>query len=150
MIEMGLMLPILIFTFAMVLELSFYMSQLHLIARAARDGARVGSMTIEGPDADGTEITANAIEQAELVLETAGYTCDTGCDVDAVQLPDSIHIPDSIHTGCDVDAVWELDTDVGYYFITVTVVYPYRSFTTVIPELGTSITGSFVMMTQQQ
>lgn len=129
MIEMGLMLPILIFTFAMVLELSFYMSQLHLIARAARDGARVGSMTIEGPDADGTEITANAIEQAELVLETAGYTCDTGCDV---------------------DAVWELDTDVGYYFITVTVVYPYRSFTTVIPELGTSITGSFVMMTQQQ
>ena len=129
MIEMGLMLPVLIFTFAVVLELSFFMSQMHMVARAARDGARVGSITIEGPDADGSEITANAIDQAELVLTAGGYECSTGCDI---------------------DAVWELDADTGYNFITVTVNYPYQSFTTVIPELSNIIRSDFTMMTQQQ
>ncbi|MEL6347594.1 MAG: TadE/TadG family type IV pilus assembly protein [Myxococcota bacterium] len=130
-IEFALMLPPLMLTFGGVLELSNYMTELQMVARAARDGARVGSITIEGTDPDGTEIIAAAEAQATLVLETAGYECD----VDGI---------------CLLTTTWELDPDTGYYFVDLEVSVPYQSFTQLLPQLGTRVRADFTMMTQQQ
>lgn len=114
-------------TFIGIVELSRFVSAHHRVARAARDGARVGSITIEGPDADGSVITANAIDQAQTVLAANCVACKDSCDV---------------------SADW-LESD-GDYYVTVTVTSPHRSLTGFFPSIQDGITASFTMMTQQQ
>lgn len=129
-IEFALMMPVVFGAFVSVLELSHYTSRFHAVSRAARDGARAGSITIEGPDGDGSLIVDTAIEQAELVLTSTGHDC--------------------ADLRCEVDAIWAQDPDVGFYFLTVTVRYPYQPFTGAFPPLSDHIHAEFTMMTQQQ
>lgn len=129
-IEFALVLPVLITLFGAVVELSLYVSTFHRVTRAARDAARVGSIVIEGPNADGTEIVDTAEQHASFVLEEAGYDCSGGCTV---------------------EATWLLDEDENYYYITVNIVYPYEPLTGLIPILeANGVRAQFTMMTQQQ
>ncbi len=128
-LEFALTFPVFLAIVGGIIELGMYVSFHHIIARAARDGARVGSVTIEGNDPTGDLIESEAIDQAEFVLETMGHTC-TG--------------------GCDVSASWATRPD-GYHYITVTVEYPYQGVTGLLPFLNDTVSvGSFTMLTQQQ
>lgn len=121
--------PILVTLFGGIIELSSYISRSYVVQRAARDGARVGAVTIEGVDPTGDDIEAAAIAQAQVVLEETGKG-----------LPD----------GTSITADWELAED-GWYYINVSITYPYDAFTQVLPYLETvDIQADFVMMTQQQ
>lgn len=126
-LEFALTLPVLILVLGAVVELSLYISHFHQIQRASRDGARVGSITLEGATADGTQITAAAEAQAIDVLESAGLPCEANCKV---------------------KAEW-VEKD-GWMFVEVVVVYPYASFTSILPSLSEDTTATFRMMTQQQ
>ncbi len=128
-LEFALCFPVFLAIVGGVVELSMFVSFHHVLARAARDGARVGSITIEGSDPTGALIEAEAEEQAEFVLDTMGYPCEGGCDV---------------------DAEWAARED-GYHYITVSVSYPYRGITGLVPYLDDTVSvGTFTMLTQQQ
>lgn len=128
-LELALSLPLLIGTFCCVIDLSLLMSQWHVVERAARDGAKAGAITIEGPGGTGAEIRANAIAQAQRVLDASGRGCEDGCTI---------------------DARWETDLTTGYRFIEVDIVSPFEALTGVLPMLNDDIKTSFSMMTQQQ
>ena len=131
-IEFALILPVFIAIFGAIIELSNYVSMFHRVTRAARDAARIGSTVIEGVDPDGTEIIAEANTHAAFVLDEAGYPCDTA-------------------VGCSVDSIWEQDADDGFYYLTVTIDYPYSGLTGIMPALtDRGLVASFTMMTQQQ
>lgn len=127
--EFGLTFPLLMMTFGAVLELSNYVSKYHLVGRAARDAARVGSVTLEGTDAAGTEIIANAEEHAADVLEAVGYEA----------------------ADYEVTAVWEEDPTSGWMMVTVSIDVDYDPITTLFTAPGLeSLTSEFTMLTQQQ
>ncbi|MCB9793793.1 MAG: pilus assembly protein [Alphaproteobacteria bacterium] len=130
-LEFTLVLPILVLMLAGILELSWTISQLHVLSRAARDAARVGSVTLEGPNPDGTEIEAAAEAQGYTMLDGAGFACSTDPD-------------------CEVTAVWSVDGDTGWAWVDVTVTYPYNGFTGVLDFLGPDMRANFSMLTQQQ
>ena len=129
-LEFGLILPVLIAVFGSIIELSLYISTMHRVNRVARDAARVGSTVIEGDDPTGELIEEAADGHALLALDAADLAC-TG--------------------GCQVEVVWELDADSGYYFINVEIVYPYSGVMGVLPMLqDRGVTSSFAMVTPQQ
>lgn len=130
-LEFTLVLPILVLMLAGILELSWTISQLHVLSRAARDAARVGSVTLEGPNPDGSLIEAAAEEQGITMLEQAGYAC-------------------SDEPECEVTAIWSVDGDTGWAWVDVTVAYPYDGFTGVLDFLGPTMRANFSMVTQQQ
>lgn len=121
--------PIMLLMVAGIFELSTFIGRFHMLQRAARDGARVGSVTLEGEEADGSLITAAAEAQANLVLTSGGLPC-TG--------------------SCAVNAQWVLDEDLGLRFVVVTVTYPYLPLTDVLPFLNGDTVSQFTMVTQQQ
>lgn len=128
-LEFAMVLPILVLMLGAILELSWFISQFRVMTRAARDAARVGSVTLEGPYGDGSSIEAAAEAQALTMIEEAGYACNTDCDI---------------------DAVWEQDLFDGYYYVRVSIEYPYDAFTLTLPFLGPTMTAEFTMLTQQQ
>jgi hypothetical protein len=129
-VEFALVLPVLMLVFGAIIELSLFISTYHRVTRVARDAARVGSVVIEGPDADGTDIRAAAEDHAVLALEGAGLDCEGGCDI---------------------ATTWDLDEDSGYFFLIVDVHYPFFGLTGVMPELAErGINARFAMVTQQQ
>ncbi len=127
-VEAALVLPAILVVLMAIIDLSMFMQRWRIVQRAARDGCRVGSVTIEGADATGDEIEAAAIEQAETMLSAAGMPCAGDCTV---------------------EADWELADD-GYHYLTVTVSWPWSSWTGFFPRLGSEVTGRFTMLTQQQ
>lgn len=126
-LEFALTLPVLIVVLGAVIELSLYISHFHQIQRASRDGARVGSITLEGADADGSLITSEAVDHATEVLESVGMPCDSKCNIEAEWLEFG-----------------------DWMFVEVRVTYPYQSFTSIIPSLSEDTTATFRMLTQQQ
>ena len=128
-VEFALTLPVLLILIAGIVELGMFVSFHHVIGRAVREGARVGSTTIEGDSPTGDIIEAEAIAQTEFVLATLGYPC-TG--------------------NCDVDAEWHVRAD-NYRYLTVSVEFPYDSVTGLLAFLDDILAeASFTMLTQQQ
>lgn len=126
-IEFALTLPFLFAVLLGIVELSLLQSRTYVVSRAARDACRIGSGVLEGPDADGSEIKAAAIEHAEFVLATAGVDCSSGCEF---------------------DATWE-ESD-GWMMLTMQVGVPYDPFTGFLPMIPGVVRSEFHMLTQQQ
>jgi hypothetical protein len=126
-VEFALTLPVFLVALTGVVELSHFISQFHHVQRAARDAARIGSITLEGQNPDGELIKQNAAQHAIDVLEAAGKPCEEGCVV---------------------ASDWYKDGD--WYFVTVTVAYPYEPLTWMFGELAEQSVAQFTMMTQEQ
>lgn len=134
-VEFALSLPILITVLMGVIALSSYISQLHAVTRAARDGARVGSVTLEGISATGDDIEYASEVQARAVLDSTGYLCGGDPSIDTDDNPD-----------CVVTAKWYYDDP--FYYVTVWVSYPLDVGN--YPGFPDNVTSQFTMMTQQQ
>ena len=126
-VEFALTLPLFLLVVTGVIELSHFISNFHHVQRAARDGARVGSVTLEGPNADGSLIRQAAAQQAIDVLEASQKPCGVGCTV----------------------AVDWFESDNRHY-VTVTVSYPYEPLTWMFGQLADQSVAQFTMMTQQR
>lgn len=125
--EFALTLPVFLFVVLGVADLSYFITSLYDVQRAARDGARVGAVTLEGGTPTGAVITAEAIAQAKIVLAASDKPC--GDD-------------------CSVTAQWVLVD--GLRYVQVNVVYPHRPFTPGLNLVPTYARASFFMLTQQQ
>jgi len=129
-LEFVLVLPVLTALFGAIIELSLYISTMHRVSRIARDSARVGSVVIEGPDADGTLIEEAAAEHAELAIDAAGLSCEGTCDI---------------------EAEWLYDEDSEFMVIRVAVTLPHKGVTGYMPILEQDgVRSEFYMLTQQQ
>ncbi len=129
-LEFVLVLPVIMGLFGAIIELSLYISTLHRVSRIARDSARVGSVIIEGPDADGTLIEEAATEHAELAISAADLSCDGTCDI---------------------EAEWYYDEDSEFMVIRVAVTLPHNGVTGYMPFLeDDGVRSEFFMLTQQQ
>lgn len=126
-VEFALSLPFIVALFGGVVDLCLYMSRCHVIARAARDGARVGSVTFEGTSPTGALIEDAAVDQAMAILEQTGLECAAECQVLA-----DWHAVD------------------GYQMITVYVEYPFVALVGILPSMNDAVAFEFTMMTQQQ
>lgn len=127
-IEFALLLPVVITLFGSIIDLSLFVTRAHVIQRAARDAARVGSATLEaGTTHTGIGITNAATAQATAALLQAGIPCETGCTITS-----------------------EWRTVSSTRVIYVSVVYPFDAIMGVIPVLPGQIRADFSMMTQQQ
>lgn len=128
-IEFALTAPILVLLVGGIIELSAFLSLCHVVARAARDGARVGSITLEGVSPTGDLIAAAAVAQSTAVLEAVG---------------------DGVPDGTAISAEWAQGED-GWYYVTVDITYPYVAISQILPQLEElDVQARFVMMTQQQ
>jgi len=126
-VEFALTLPVFLLVVTGVIELSHFISNFHHVQRAARDGARVGSVTLEGVDGDGSLIEAAAAQQALDVLEASRRECGAGCTV-----------------------ISDVFIEDGRQYISVTVSYPYEPLTWMFGQLADQSVAQFTMMTQQQ
>ena len=126
------LLPIMILL-AGVIEVSRMLSIQHTIARAARDGARIGvgvthaSAPSTGPATE-TDIENAAINHAVEVLNDTGLTCGSGCVV---------------------TATWFQNTS-GRMMLTVEVQYPFTPIMGLVATWERPLVRDFTMMTQQQ
>jgi len=127
-LEFVLALPVFLMVVLGVAEVSHYMSSLYLVQRAARDGARVGAVTLEGLHPTGDQIVANAEAQAKFVLNAGGRPCN---DV------------------CTVTADWTAQSD-GFYYVTVYVAEPHKAITPGLGLVPAHATATFTMLAQQQ
>ncbi len=129
--EFVLLMPMLIVMVFGIIEFSFFISHFHHLQRAARDGARVGSLTLEGATPTGDLIEQAATEQAVDVLQANGLNCGVSHD-------------------CGVTAQWVdlLNNDTRWIVVRVEV--PYQSLTGVFPDLASSSVAEFSAVTQQQ
>jgi len=126
--EFALWLPILAILVGGVTDLGWYLSRYQDIARAARDGARVGSTVLEDQTASrGSQIEAAATTQALQVLDDLGLTCGQT-------------------DRCTVTARY--DDSTGHPAIVVTVTYPFEPLVGMFPMPHT-LAAQFTMMTQQ-
>jgi len=129
-LEFVLVLPMIMGLFGAIIELSLYISTMHRVSRIARDSARVGSVIIEGPEADGSLIEEAATEHAELAIAAAGLTCDGTCDI---------------------EAEWYYDEDSEFMVIRIAVTLPHKGITGYMPILEEDgVRSEFYMLTQQQ
>ncbi len=128
-IEFALLLPVVIVMFGSIIDLSLFLTRAHIVQRAARDAARVGSATLEGgTSATGDDIEAAATAQATEALLQAGIPCEDGCTI---------------------TSEWQ-DIE-GVMVITVNVNYPFYPLTSVLSSaLPSNVEAEFTMMTQQQ
>lgn len=124
------MLPVFLFVVLGAAEISYYLSELYDVQRAARDGARVGAITIEGEDATGDEIIAAAEFMAKAQMLAAGKAC----------------VNDD---GCAVSATWVKHSD-GFRYVRVLVIAPHHPLTPGLDLIGSLVQAEFTMLTQQQ
>jgi len=124
--EFALLLPILLSVLIGVVDGGLAMSKQHMLARAARDGARIGSMTIEPIPATGELIELAAEEAALRSLTAAGLT-----------------------SGVFVTADWDVDES-GLAWVTVVVSAEHRSILGPMSPLHGTHARSFTMLTQEQ
>lgn len=125
--EFGLWFPVILSVLIGVLDGGMAMSRQHVLARAARDGARIGSMTIEPIPATGDLIEKAATDAALRSLEAAGLT-----------------------NGIFVEADWQINPDDGLAWITVVVHAEHRSFIGSLSPFHGTHSRSFTMLTQEQ
>ena len=129
-LEFALTLPILLIVAFGIAELGLLMHRNHVVTRSARDGARIASGVIEGPDATGDQITAAAEQATRFALATAGVEC-------------------SIDDACRVRADW-VERD-GWMTVQVSAQVSYDPLTMLLrPVMPETVHGGFVMLTQQQ
>ena len=126
--EFALTLPVFLFVVLAVADLSYFISALYDVQRAARDGCRLGSVTLEGSGTPtGDIIRAAAEAQAKVVLEASGKPCAGGCSV---------------------SSEWFLLE--GRRYLRVSVQYPHQAFTPGLNLVPTYLNAKFVMFTLQQ
>lgn len=83
-VEFGLILPVLLILVTGVMEFGWFLSQLIVVSRAARDASRYGAAVYEDPNITPGTLALPAAEQLALeVLDGAGMTCNSPCDVNA-------------------------------------------------------------------
>lgn len=125
--EFGLWFPVILSILLAVIDGGMAMAKQHVLARAARDGARIGAMTIEPIPATGDLIEQAAADAAIASLEAAGLT-----------------------TGIFVEADWNVDPDDGLAWITVVVHAEHRSIVGSISPFHGTHARTFTMLTQEQ
>lgn len=123
--EFTMWLPAMMLVVAGTVDGSFYMASQHTLARAARDGARVGANTLEPFPATGALITAAAKTHTENSLTWAGVS------------------------GATVTTAWTVDGD-GIAHIDVTVTHTYLPFFSGFQPFSGTRDYVFSMMTQEQ
>ncbi len=126
-LEFILALPVFLIMVLGVADLSAYLSSLYTVQRAARDGARVGAITLEGTNPNGAKIEAAAAAQARVVLAADGRTC--GSD-------------------CSVTADWFSVDDFRYVMVYVAI--PHHPITPGLGLVPNVATAQFIMLTQEQ
>lgn len=126
--EFALTLPVFLFVVLAVADLSYFISALYDVQRAARDGCRLGSVTLEGAGTPtGDVIRAAAETHAKVVLAASSKPCSTGCSV---------------------TSSWFLLE--GRRYLRVSVSYPHTPLTPGLNLVPTYLNAQFVMFTQQQ
>lgn len=125
--EFALCLPVTMLVFGSVVDGGRVMSVNHSLARAARDGARIGSMVMEPPPATGHTIRAEARAAAERSLLAAG------------------HAPGEYF----VTASWDRDAD-DIAWIRVTVTSDFQPIFRGLSPFQGPVTHEFFMITQEQ
>jgi Flp pilus assembly protein TadG len=125
-VEFALTLPIGLTILAGSVDGGMFMVESTVAARAARDGARVGSMTLEPPPANGDLIEAAARSAALSSLNAAGAAAD------AV-----------------VSATWFQDED-GVSWLQVDVSTPHVSFFGSMTPFSGTVQHRFFTVTQEQ
>lgn len=116
-----------------IVEVSRMLSIQHVVARAARDGARIGAGMTRAPApatgvATQSDIETAAIDHATNVLNDTGYTCDVDCVV---------------------TATWYANNS-GRMMLMVEVQYPFTPILGLVPGWNRPLVRNFTMMTQQQ
>lgn len=124
--EFALTLPLGLTILAAAIDGGMYMVETSVASRAARDGARVGSMTLESVPVTGDVIEGAAKDAAQASLNAAGVGAD------AV-----------------VTASWFQD-DAKVSWIEVKVELEHISFFGDMTPFGSTIRHSFYMVTQEQ
>lgn len=128
-VEFALTLPFLVYVMVSIVELGLLMHRGRVVARAARDGCRIGAPISEGPNPTGDLIIAAAEEHARFLLTASGVDC-------------------TIPSQCIARGRWhEVD---GWHVLTLDVLVPYTPFTRLVPWLPTETAATFTMLTQQQ
>lgn len=100
-VEFALTLPVIVAILAAIVDLAEYISLAHRVERACRDGARVGSYTLDGSAPIGDDLEAAAIAQAHVALQATG-----------------------LDDGASVSAEYYLDAD-GFHYLRVVVEHPF-------------------------
>lgn len=127
-IEFVLSLPFLVVLMFGMVEYSLFVNHFHYLQRAARDGARVGSVTLEGNNPTGETIMERAGDHALAVLEANGIEC---------------------LATCEISTRWE-SLFGNERWIVVRVDVPYQPVTGLFPEVETTSVAEFAMLTQTQ
>lgn len=131
-VEAALWVPFLSLLLCGIADLSHFVSTQHQVARAAREGARVGAMVMNnasGGTAGEADIEAAAVSHATQVLTTAGIPCQQGCTV---------------------TAAWAKDSTTGMYLLTMNIQITYHALTGFFTSLDGKLRRSFVAMSQVQ
>lgn len=124
-VEFGLTMPVLLLLLAGIVDGGFLMSRHHVLARTARDAARIGATTVEDYPADGSQIEAAAEDFVNMTVQYAGL------DPDKVQ----------------ADAQWKLINNRRWIHLRITAEHePLFPFS---PFLG-PLEHEFWMITQEQ
>lgn len=126
-IEFALCLPVIVVVLAGITDVSLYLSAIYNIERACRDAARVGSATVDGTAPIGDDIEAAACAHVVDVL--------TNVALDP--------------TLATTTANWALESD-GYYYLTVSVEYPFEAPFGIFPSVDDGLEAHFTMMTLTQ
>lgn len=126
-IEFALCIPLVLAILGAVVDLSYYISTIEFVSRAAREGARVGSTIIEGATPTGDQIEAEAEAQTAVLLGEMGHPCGANCTVQAEWLL--------------IDTEW---------YVRVRVDFPYEPVVGLAAYLPDHATAEFTMLTQQQ
>jgi len=126
-LEFALTLPVLLLLLGMIVDISLYIARSLDIMRAAHEGARIGSITLEGSAPTGTVIRNAANTQALTILTQSGLSCGTGCII---------------------SSRWYLLNNLHY--LEVNVQYPYTPLIGFTSLLSSKINASFTVLTQQQ
>lgn len=126
-IEFILVTPLVLTILAGIVDGGSFLVTRHAVCRAARDGARVGAITIEPPPASGDDIIANAIETARASLTASGYTEDQA----------------------DVSASWSKDSN-GRSWLKIDIALDHAGFFGNYSPFASRVTHNFTIYTQEQ
>lgn len=126
-IEFALAAPLILIVLAGIVDGGAFLICQHSVGRAARDGARVGAITVEHPPADGDQIVGAAAKAARSSLLQAGYGPDRS----------------------SVSARWWQDAE-GRSWLTVAVSVQHKSMFGLYSLFSQDVRNEFVIYTQEQ